>query len=150
MKGLGMTISRLCCVLVVALAVTGCGGIATPDEPQSSSQVAQDVTMCELDCPSGDVFTCTTVPCSVTANTITCDGTTTTCPVCVPTRTCAGVGADCGSISDGCGHLLDCGTCGSGQQCVGNTCETACPVGKVDCCGDGICRSPFICSKIGC
>ncbi|MFO0606105.1 MAG: hypothetical protein U0324_23225 [Polyangiales bacterium] len=34
-------------------------------------------------------------------------------------RTCAGVGANCGPVSDGCGGLLDCGTCTSPQTCGG-------------------------------
>ncbi len=39
------------------------------------------------------------------------DGTT-----CVP-RTCSGAGAVCGTLTDGCGGTLQCGTCGTGYQC---------------------------------
>jgi hypothetical protein len=36
--------------------------------------------------------------------------------VCVPT-TCLLAGKNCGSISDGCGATLNCGTCAAGQTC---------------------------------
>jgi hypothetical protein len=46
--------------------------------------------------------------------------------VCTP-RTCASVGAVCGTISDGCGGTLSCGTCPVGQSCnASNQCVTAC------------------------
>lgn len=145
-----MTISRLCCVVVAALAMTGSPGCGELDGAKAAgavSQVNQDVTQCELDCLSGAVLTCTTVPCSITATTLTCNGATTTCPPCVPT-TCEANGATCGTISDGCGGTLSCGTCGSGQQCLANTC--GCDAGKVDCCGNGVCTSPALCPKISC
>ncbi|MFP2907073.1 hypothetical protein ACLESD_18900 [Pyxidicoccus sp. 3LFB2] len=44
---------------------------------------------------------------------------------CVPT-TCTAEGATCGSIPDGCGGTLSCGSCPSGQSCgTSNTCECA-------------------------
>ena len=44
---------------------------------------------------------------------------------CTPT-TCSAQGKNCGSISDGCGGTLGCGTCGSGQTCSNNVCTAAC------------------------
>ena len=41
---------------------------------------------------------------------------------CVP-RTCASAGAQCGAIADGCGTLLQCGSCGTGEVCGANTCS---------------------------
>ncbi|AKJ03807.1 trypsin domain protein [Archangium gephyra] len=42
--------------------------------------------------------------------------------------TCAASGAVCGSISDGCGGTLNCGTCPGGQICsASNTCEVCVP-----------------------
>ena len=41
-------------------------------------------------------------------------------PACTPT-TCAAQGKNCGSISDGCGGTLDCGTCTAPQICGGST-----------------------------
>ncbi|WP_257462748.1 Ig-like domain-containing protein [Archangium lipolyticum] len=37
-------------------------------------------------------------------------------PICTPT-TCAAQGKNCGTLSDGCGGTLNCGTCSSGQAC---------------------------------
>ena len=39
-------------------------------------------------------------------------------PLCTPT-TCAAQKIDCGPAGDGCGNLLDCGNCPSGQTCGG-------------------------------
>lgn len=45
---------------------------------------------------------------------------------CTPT-TCGALGATCGSVSDGCGGTLSCGTCGSGLTCNGsNQCVSSC------------------------
>ena len=46
-------------------------------------------------------------------------------PSCTPT-TCAAAGATCGTVSDGCGGSLACGTCASGQSCTSNTCTAGC------------------------
>jgi hypothetical protein len=49
--------------------------------------------------------------------------------VCTPT-TCAAHNANCGSIPDGCGGMLDCGSCPAGTTCGGggvpNQCGSAC------------------------
>ena len=37
---------------------------------------------------------------------------------CVPT-TCAALGVECGPAGDGCGGILDCGTCPAGERCGG-------------------------------
>ena len=58
-------------------------------------------------------------------------------PTCTPT-TCAAQNANCGSMSDGCGTTLACGTCGTGLACgtgsnnsIANVCGYAQPAGKV-------------------
>jgi len=40
---------------------------------------------------------------------------------CTPT-TCSALGYNCGSVDDGCGGNLNCGTCSSGNTCSGGTC----------------------------
>ena len=58
-------------------------------------------------------------------------------PPCTPT-TCALQGKNCGLISDGCGALLGCGTCGSGQVCglfTANVCGTPPPAPDAGCTG---------------
>jgi hypothetical protein len=55
-----------------------------------------------------------------------------TCPtVCLP-RSCSdpnGVPASeaCGTSGDGCGGLLQCGSCSGGRACASGFCETTCP-----------------------
>jgi Trypsin len=41
-------------------------------------------------------------------------------------QSCASTGDTCGTVSDNCGGMLDCGTCGAGSQCSNNHC---CPTG---------------------
>jgi hypothetical protein len=45
---------------------------------------------------------------------------------CVPTRDCASAGADCGSIDDGCGNVLSCGTCTGFDTCGGAGVANSC------------------------
>ncbi len=80
---------------------------------------------------------------------------------CTPT-TCGDEGANCGSIGDGCGDLLNCGTCSGYDSCGGggepNVCgctATTCVAEGKDCgavadgCGDlldcGTCTDPLVC-----
>jgi hypothetical protein len=54
---------------------------------------------------------------------------TTVPPSCTPT-TCQNLGVDCGYVSDGCGGLLECGTCVPPESCGGggtpNVCGSTC------------------------
>ena len=56
-------------------------------------------------------------------------------PVCTP-RTCAQANVMCGPASDGCGNLLQCGTCPSGQYCGGG--------------GPGMCGTTSMCTPETC
>ncbi|WP_437328996.1 hypothetical protein [Sorangium sp. So ce381] len=75
--------------------------------------------------------------CAATESGYTCTcapgwtGTSCETPVCVPT-TCAAQGATCGSIADGCGGALDCGSCGSGFTCQSGTCQPTAPACPCD------------------
>jgi len=57
---------------------------------------------------------------------------------CVP-RTCAQLGAQCGSAADGCGGVIQCGSCPTGQNCGG---------GGANKCGTGAC-TPKTCAQLG-
>jgi hypothetical protein len=63
---------------------------------------------------------------------------------CVP-LTCAGQGKTCGPVGDGCGNVLNCGTCTAPQTCGGagtaSVCGTAVPPG-------GACV-PLTCAQLG-
>lgn len=54
---------------------------------------------------------------------------------CTPT-TCSALGKQCGSLSDGCGGTLNCGSCTSPQTCVNGVCQGGSAV-----CGNGQCES---------
>lgn len=45
---------------------------------------------------------------------------------CIPSATCEAVTASCGSLPDGCGGTLECGTCGEGSVCEANRCVSSC------------------------
>src|SRR5215470_17134240 len=57
---------------------------------------------------------------------------------CTP-KTCSQVGATCGMVSDGCGGVLSCGTCPTGQTCTGNKCGPGTVAGPGTCTHDLTC-----------
>jgi hypothetical protein len=66
--------------------------------------------------------------------------TTTDCS-CHPSFSCSNVGAICGTINDGCGNILHCGSCdpnGSTPVCSANQC---CPIGQSWNANLGMCTS---------
>jgi hypothetical protein len=61
-------------------------------------------------------------------NACVSDGDPPMPPVCTPlttTELCPGVNDACGYLSDGCGGLVDCGGCASGNYCNGTVCTPA-------------------------
>ncbi|MFZ3100089.1 MAG: hypothetical protein WA103_02540 [Minisyncoccales bacterium] len=56
--------------------------------------------------------------------------------VCVP-KTCAGLGYSCGSQSDGCGGVLNCGTCVPGKACSLGGCVSNCASYAYKKCSEG-------------
>ncbi|RLI95965.1 MAG: hypothetical protein DRO99_05170, partial [Candidatus Aenigmatarchaeota archaeon] len=58
----------------------------------------------------------------VTDNMILNDGSEITMMLaCTPTNDCTGL--ECGHVDDGCGTMLDCGSCGQSEACVSNACQ---------------------------
>ncbi|MDD5193629.1 MAG: hypothetical protein PHF67_03515 [Candidatus Nanoarchaeia archaeon] len=98
---------------------------------------------------------CTTIEQGFDGGTLACNTQcgfdTTLCtitPVCTP-KTCSELGKQCGSADDGCGTLLECGTCETGQGCSSEgTCVAVCVPdctnkceGEANGC-DGTCPNP--------
>jgi hypothetical protein len=55
--------------------------------------------------------------------------------VCMPTS-CTALAATCGTVGDGCGGTLSCGSCGAGASCQQNQC--VCAAGATESCSDGV------------
>lgn len=104
---------------------TGCGVSSDSSTDESLGQSEQAVTGCEVDCSNGSKLLCSVTPCTVVnTTTLNCNGTISTCPppsTCVP-KTCDQLNAECGSVSDGCGHNLVCGSCETGELCKNHIC----------------------------
>jgi hypothetical protein len=102
------------------------------------------------------------------SNGIFMDSGTDTGGGCSTLTTCLAQGADCGPISDGCGGILDCGTCAANKVCgaqMPNVCggsicvPTTCAALAVECgpagdgCGNqldcGACTAPDTCGGGG-
>src|SRR5438045_1115801 len=64
--------------------------------------------------------------------------------VCTP-KTCAELGATCGQQGDGCGQIIDCGSCPSPQFCGGNG-ANHCGLGATD--GGSLCVA-HTCADLG-
>jgi photosystem II stability/assembly factor-like uncharacterized protein len=56
---------------------------------------------------------------------------------CTP-KSCASVGANCGTINDGCGGTRDCGTCAAPQTCGGDGAPNVCSVCQPFTCSPGL------------
>lgn len=63
-----------------------------------------------------------------------------TCVDCVPTDTCASRGWTCGSFTDDCGNVVDCGSCSGCCTCNNGACED----------DDTNCTSPETCQNCEC
>ncbi len=87
------------------------------------------------------VFCRTTMP-DGSVNNSGCTAGTACCSACTTATTCAEQGAQCGSIPDGCGGNLQCGSCsGATAQCIANRCvacsaDSDCTAGQVCCNGN--------------
>lgn len=63
---------------------------------------------------------------------------------CVP-KTCEQIPAECGSVLDGCGRTLECGTCLDGETCGGGGVANQCGSGTEPLCDNGAVGSPCTC-----
>ncbi|MDP8999985.1 MAG: hypothetical protein M3O46_07730 [Myxococcota bacterium] len=104
---LGQWIGRLAASAALGVAVISCGGGGTSlftAKPSVDGSVG-----------GGDDGAGNPAPSDDASLIVTGDGAAM---VCTP-KTCQSQSLDCGPNSDGCGGLLDCGTCPAGQTCGG-------------------------------
>ncbi len=99
-------------------------GAPPPPPCQPTTCAAAGASCGPLPDGCGRTLECGTCP---TGQTCGGGGTANVCgapppPPCQPT-TCAAAGASCGPLPDGCGGILECGTCPEGQTCrITNVC----------------------------
>lgn len=83
--------------------------------------------------------------CGLVKNRKTCRKTVDCGPCACAPATCEGLSATCGAVDDGCGSILQCGTCPTGQTCQGGICGIACGAsfcpGPNQICVDGACQT---------
>jgi hypothetical protein len=155
-----------------------CGTVLTGDDNQCPALIT-DCSVAGVECGLTGNGCGGTLNCGTCMGTDTCGGggvagvcgTPGTGPACKP-LTCQQQGLACGSTGDGCGNIIQCGSCPTGQTCGGAgvagqcgstgctpyTCETV-PHGPADCgtigdgCGGtvecGTCNAPQTCGGIG-
>ncbi|MDP3154626.1 MAG: hypothetical protein Q8N23_18250 [Archangium sp.] len=76
--------------------------------------------------------------CDVCVGSQTCALGRCQAPSCLPAN-CAALGFDCGQAEDGCGGVLECGSCGVGRTCGGG--------GRRNVCAPGVC-TPASCAAL--
>ena len=79
--------------------------------------------------PCSSSQTCSNGICITSTSSSSSSGGTT----CTP-KTCSQLGAECGSISNGCGGMIACGGCISGKTCSSNQCINAATTCDADTC----------------
>jgi stigma-specific protein Stig1 len=99
------------CVNAVCSGQNGLDAGPAPDSGQDASLSCSS----NSDCAAGQ--TCVNGVCQTGLDAGPSDA-------CVPT-TCAASGATCGSLPDGCGGSLSCGTCSAGETCSNNVCTSS-------------------------
>jgi hypothetical protein len=123
----------------------GCGGL-TSDCTCPTGQTCIAGTCGVLEGGTCTPWTCSNYPAGTCGQQSDgCGGLTTFCNPCTPPATCGGGGVMnmcgyndastckpmtcaqeglmCGASGDGCGGLLDCGTCPSGEMCIAGVCK---------------------------
>ncbi|AFE07234.1 branched-chain amino acid ABC transporter2C amino acid-binding protein [Corallococcus coralloides DSM 2259] len=99
------------------------GQTCAHSECTTGGALTKSCSSCANTVCNADSYCCTTAwdsICVSEANQL-CGSTCSGGGSCTPT-TCAAQGKNCGSIPDGCGGTLNCGTCASGSTCSNNVC----------------------------
>ncbi len=118
-----MTAKNIPLILLLAVAIAGCG---TP----STDKVCEPGRQVECNCPGGSTSFQKCLPDGSRWNDCECE---------CQAATCEELGKSCGSWDDGCGDEVDCGSCGIDEVCnvqTGN-CECAFSSCGEHCCAEG-------------
>lgn len=126
----------------------GCGGscgscLNPPADYCQSSSVLREYTG-NSTCSSGTcVWEYTDQTCVYGCSNGSCGG--------CAAKTCAELGKQCDSWSDGCGGLVDCGSCGTNQYCSSGVCKCSYLTCDTVCCASGqVCYENACCTKDTC
>jgi hypothetical protein len=110
-----------------AIALVGCSAKVDSIEPASQLDSATLDALAETSVETSiDSASATLVDSALDTSTVTAETAVDTGPeVCVP-KTCVGVGAECGTIDDGCGGIVTCaGSCAEPNGVVGAASPTS-------------------------
>ena len=126
-------------------------GSACTSDAQCGTGFCTDGVCCNSRCAglcqacniTGSTGTCTNIPNgqdpgNECIGNATCNGAGG-CTACTP-KTCTQLGVNCGTVSDGCGNTLNCGSCTAPQTCGGG--------GTPNVCGSPPC-TPKTCTQLG-
>jgi hypothetical protein len=117
---------------VGATSTNQCGRVVFSDWHADGNNLSRDVTFPQ-ECPAGPMTPQETILEFMLFDLSAC--VQPYVPLCTPT-TCAAQGVQCGHAGDGCGALLDCGSCPAGQFCGGS--------------GPGKCGTSTSCTPLTC
>ncbi len=110
----------------------GCGGSCGTCTEGTCNNSGQCETTCTPDCTNK---VCGDDGCGGSCGTCTegtCNNDSGQCEtICTPS-TCDDLSAQCGSIDDGCGTMLECGDCYVGSECIDNLCEVIVVINEGD------------------
>jgi hypothetical protein len=98
----------------------------THSECSSGTKLPSSCSACTQKVCSSDPYCCNFSWDSICANEGKSMCTACGAPSCAPTS-CSALGKNCGSVGDGCGGTLSCGSCATGQACTNNVCTTTSP-----------------------
>lgn len=122
---------------VGAMPTNQCGRVVYSDWHAQAGNFTHNKTF-PTECPAGAMTSQETILEFMLFDLTACVQPYT--PVCTP-KTCASQQIECGPASDGCGNLLQCGTCTMGQTCGGNgpgKCGTSSSCMPLSCAAQGI------------
>jgi hypothetical protein len=126
-NGIATCVGGVCAVSACMQGFADCDS-APGNGCETSLAAVQSCGGCGVACAASTActsYSCVNAACTATNAAVgttcaggTCNGLGSCVAACSP-RTCPQLGIGCGSVGDGCGGTLQCGTCPGGQTCGG-------------------------------